>query len=123
MIVPGYLLDLLEAGVVTATAGVVVFIVQWTLTSPWWHDQVGRTVVAKDFALLVLLVPNCIRTFWHSALSPLFIGWMDAGALVAVAVIMVWRCLVWYRIEKPSSPVAMWRRYQSIRSHEGRHSR
>lgn len=112
---PGFLFDWLQVAVVAATVAAVWFIVQYTLTSPWWHDQVGRTVVAMDAATLILLVPNVIRFFWRSALSSLEIGWTDVTAITLTFFIVVIRCTLWWRIERPHSPVTQARRYAEIR--------
>jgi hypothetical protein len=98
---PAYILDLLKAGVVSAAAAIVLFIVQYTVSAPWWLDPVGRTVVAKDAALLVLVGPNCLSILWPSLVSPMFIAWADISSLFLVAGLLAWRCIVWYRIQRP----------------------
>lgn len=101
MTYPAYILDLLKAGVVSAAAAIVLFIVQYTVSAPWWLDPVGRTVVAKDAALLVLVGPNCLSIFWPSLVSPMIIAWADISSLFLVAGLLAWRCIVWYRIQRP----------------------
>jgi hypothetical protein len=98
---PAYIIDLLKAGVTGAALAIVLFLVQYTVSAPWWMDPVGRTVVAKDAALLVLLGPNCLSIFWPSLVSPMVIAWADISALFLVTTLMAWRCVVWYRIQRP----------------------
>lgn len=99
--IPWYLRDIIQTGVVTSTVAVLLWSLQYTLTAPWWRDPVGRTIIAKDAALLVLLVPNCLSIFWRHYLPPLVIPWTDAASLILVTAAMLWRAVVWFRIAKP----------------------
>jgi hypothetical protein len=87
--------------VYAATALTLLFVIQYTLSSPWWRDQVGRTVVMKDVCLLALLVPSSVLMVWPHALTPLQAEWIGVSSIGGVAIAMAWRMAVWYRIRKP----------------------
>lgn len=112
---PGFLIAALQWSVVATSVAAVWFIIQYTLTSPWWHDQLGRTVVAMDTATLVLMVPNVIRFFWRGVISSLALGYTDVIAILMTFTIIVVRCVVWFRIEKPHAPRTQLRKYLAIR--------
>lgn len=99
--VPVWAMDMLDALLWAAMVSVLVYVVQYTLSSPWWRDPVGRTVVAKDLVILMLLLLTCIGLIWPTWLTPGEATVLTAVILVGVSVTMVWRSVVWYRIKPP----------------------
>lgn len=99
--VPVWLSDTGDVVVWAATISVVLFVVQYTLSSPWWRDPVGRTVVAKDCALLCLLIPAVLVMVWPGLLDPVAGEIVGVTSLALVAAAMLWRSVVWWRIRPP----------------------
>ena len=99
--IPQWILDFSQAEEFLAALAVLTWMVQYTDTSPWWNDPVGRTIMAKDFGLLLLLIPSCILVIWPHGLDM----YTRVGVVIAVLtifiVVMVWRIVVWYRIKPP----------------------
>lgn len=93
--------DAVNGVIWASTVLVVLFVLQYTLAAPWWRDPVGRTVVAKDIALLFLLIPACILLVWPHALDIWAAAALELASLGGVAVVMVWRCIVWWKINPP----------------------
>lgn len=99
--VPVWLLDAENGSVFSVTVAVFIFMVQWTLSSPWWKDHVGVTLVVKDLCLLVIFVPTCMMLAWPGVISPLTGAILGFSSLVGITVAMAWRSIVWYRIRRP----------------------
>lgn len=101
MSVPVGLLDAGNAAVFAATAAVIISVLQWTFTSPWWNDPIGRTVIFKDFCLMVLLVPASLLLVWPDLISPFGEAILVLCSTAGIALVLSWRCVVWYRIKRP----------------------
>lgn len=97
-------MDAVDGVIWAATASVVWFVLQYTLSAPWWRDPVGRTVIAKDLALLCLLIPACILLAWPSIFTQTDDEVIDLVSLGLVTVTMAWRSVVWWRIRPPRLP-------------------
>lgn len=106
----------IEVATVVATAVILIHVVQWTFTQPWWVDTIGTTLVLKDIALLGILVPSSLNVLFPGFISPLAEGWIDLITLGAISVIMAWRAVVWWRIKKPTLEHVRWALGSSIGS-------
>lgn len=84
---------------IAATICVLLSVLQWTDTASWWRDELGANVVLKDICLLFILVPLAVQTW--VPLSHQFILWMSFISLSGIALIMLWRLAVMYRIRRP----------------------
>lgn len=84
-----------------ATVAILLWIVQYTLSAPWWRDQVGWTIVLKDVFLLAILVPSCIAILWPSVVSVKDLAYIEAVMLPAITLAMIIRMAIWFRIRKP----------------------
>jgi len=85
------------ASVVTIAA----FIAYYSRVAAWWRNPIGRTIVYKDVALILVLIPSILSIFLHfNRLSSHIAAWFDVGSFALVPVIMVWRIVVWRRIHK-----------------------
>jgi hypothetical protein len=100
-LVPASLADAEDAAVIAATLAVLVSTLQWTASSPWWKDPIGGTVVGKDLALLVILIPTTILLIWPGLISPLAGAVIGLASMVAITIVMVWRSVALYRIQRP----------------------
>lgn len=100
-IVPVALSDAGNGAIFAATTAVVVSVVQWTVTSPWWKDHIGLTVILKDICLMVVLVPSSLLLIWPGLIGPLGAAILILCSMVGITLVLSWRCVVWYRIRRP----------------------
>lgn len=91
----------LSTGGHLVTISVILFVIQYTLSAPWYTDPLGRTIIIKDIARLFLLVPSCIMLAWRSALTPLESQTVGLISVFRVAATMTWRSVVWWKIQRP----------------------
>jgi hypothetical protein len=85
------------ASVVTIGA----FVACYSAWARWWENAIGRTIVAKDMALILVLLPSILSIFLHfNRLTSHVAAWFDLASLGAIPVIMVWRIIVWRKIHK-----------------------
>ena len=85
------------ASVVTIAAFVGCYS-RWT-RGKCWTNPIGQTIVAKDVALLLILIPSILSIFFQfNRLTSHIAAWFDVAAFGAVPVIMCWRILAWRRI-------------------------
>jgi hypothetical protein len=100
--VPSWMLTAVSDVTLAATAAFLLFVVQYTLTSPWWKDRVGTTIVLKDIVLLCILVPGSLLVFFPHLITPVTSAWIDIFVLGGAAAVMCWRCVVWWLEKKPA---------------------
>lgn len=85
------------ASVVTICA----FIVCYSRWADWIRNPIGRTIVLKDFALILVLIPSLLSIFWHfNRLTSHIAAWFDIGSFALVPVLMVWRIFVFRKIHR-----------------------
>lgn len=85
------------ASVVTITA----FIACYSRWAAWLRDPIGRTIVLKDVALLLVLIPSILSIFFSfNRLTSHIAAWFDVGSFVLVPIIMCWRIVVFRKIHK-----------------------
>lgn len=93
------------ASVVTIAA----FVAYYSTVANWWANAIGRTIVIKDIALILVLIPSILSIFFSfNRLTSHIAAWFDIGSFGLVPVIMIWRIIVWRRIHrdgKPGNPV------------------
>lgn len=86
---------------VAAVASIIAFVAYYTYLAPWWRDPIGRTIVAKDLALVLALIPGILSIFLHMSRSTSYVvAWIDVGMLAAITGVMAWRIAVWHQIHK-----------------------
>jgi hypothetical protein len=86
---------------VASVVSIVAFVAYYTKVAPWWRDPIGRTIVIKDLALILVLIPSILSIFLHfSRLSSYVAAWFDVASFALVPVIMCWRIVVWRKIHK-----------------------
>lgn len=96
---PQTIIDFLRVAVFAVEFSVLLFIVQYTRLAPWWKDQIGRTIVLKDILLFLALIPTTLTLFFNfSRLDSTVSAWIDIGIFFLIAVVMIWRTIVWQRI-------------------------
>ena len=86
---------------VASVITIAVFVACYSLWAPWWRNPIGRTIVFKDIALLLVLIPSLLSIFINfNRLTSHIAAWFDVAAFTAVPVIMVWRVFVFRKIHR-----------------------
>jgi hypothetical protein len=84
-------------GFVSLTGWVALY----TAYTPWWRNQIGRTLAAKTLLIAALLVPTTLSLFLHfNRLTSLVAGWIDVALIGLITPVMIWRILVWRKIHQ-----------------------
>lgn len=85
------------ASVVTITA----FIACYSKWARWQSNAIGRTIVIKDVALILVLIPSILSIFWHwNRLTSHIAAWFDVGAFAIIPAVMCWRIFVFRKIHR-----------------------
>src|SRR6185437_7219981 len=86
---------------IASVVTILAFIAYYTKVAPWWRNPIGRTIVLKDIALILVLIPSLLSIFLHfNRLTSYVAAWFDVGSFALVPVIMCWRIAVFRRIHK-----------------------
>lgn len=102
MLPPHWEIEAIQWGDAAFGITIVLWILQYTFTYPWWTDAIGRTLIFKDLCLLALVVPSVMRVLWPHLISLQVMANIDLGVITGIIVAMCWRIAVWYRIKPPS---------------------
>ena len=87
------------ASVVTIAAFVTCY--TWWTRAKCWTNPIGQTIVIKDLALLLVLIPSILSIFFQfNRLTSHIAAWFDVGSFALVPVIMCWRIVVWRNIHR-----------------------
>jgi hypothetical protein len=87
------------ASVVTIALFVACY--TWWTRGKCWTNPIGQTIVIKDIALVLVLVPSLLSIFVNfNRLTSHIAAWFDVTFFAAVPVIMVWRVIAWRGIHK-----------------------
>jgi hypothetical protein len=85
------------ASVVTIGA----FVACYSLWAKWRSNAIGRTIVYKDIAIILVLLPSILSIFvGFSRLTSHIAAWFDIGSFALVPAIMCWRIAVFWKIHK-----------------------
>lgn len=80
---------------------VLVFIGDYSRLAKWWSNPIGRTIVIKDFLLVLAFVPSILSLFFRfSRLSSVVAAWFDVAIFTGIAAVMLWRVVVFERIHR-----------------------
>ena len=86
---------------VASVVTIAAFIGVYTRYAKWWRNPIGRTIVIKDVALILVLIPSILSIFFSfNRLTSHIAAWFDVASFSAIPVIMCWRILVWHRIHR-----------------------
>lgn len=86
---------------VASVVTIAAFVACYSRWARWWGNPIGRTLVFKDIALVLVLIPSILSIFIDfSRFTSRIAGWFDVGAFALVPVIMVWRTWVFWKIHK-----------------------
>lgn len=82
----------------------IVFIVGYTLISPWWRYVVGRAIVALDSAITLTLLPSALKYMFGINPRLSFFAWYGGFSLTLVGLIALWRLWVIWRVQVDATP-------------------
>jgi len=83
------------------TIAVFVGCYTWWTKGKCWTNPIGQTIVIKDIALVLVLIPSLLSIFLHfNRLTSHIAAWFDVASFAMVPVIMVWRVIAWRKIHK-----------------------
>jgi hypothetical protein len=86
---------------VASVVTIAAFIAYYTKAAKWWANPIGRTIVLKDLALILVMLPSILSIFMKfNRFTSHVAGWFDVGAFALVPVIMVWRVIVFRKIHR-----------------------
>ena len=86
---------------VASVVAITGFVIYYSRAAKWWTNPIGRTIVLKDIALILVLIPSILSIFWHfNRLTSHIAAWFDIGSFALVPVIMVWRIAVFRKIHR-----------------------
>ena len=86
---------------VTSVVAILAFIACYSRWAAWLRNPIGRTIVLKDIALVLVLIPSILSIFVDfNRLTSHIAAWFDVGSFALVPVIMVWRTFVFWKIHK-----------------------
>jgi len=86
---------------VASVVTIAAFVACYSKWARWWANAIGRTLVFKDIALVLVLVPSILSIFIDfSRFTSRIAGWFDVAAFALVPVIMLWRTWVFWKIHK-----------------------
>jgi hypothetical protein len=86
---------------VASVVTIATFIACYSRWASWWRNPIGRTIVYKDIALILVLIPSILSIFWHwNRLTSHIAAWFDVFSFALVPVIMCWRIDVFRKIHK-----------------------
>ena len=98
------LLTLFKIAEVAAIVAILRFVIVYSRLEPWWRNPIGRSIVYKDIALMLALLPALLSLFLDlNRLTSQIIGWFDLACITAIAVLMFWRTEVWKRTARRSA--------------------
>ena len=86
---------------VASVVAIAAFTICYSRWAPWWANPIGRTIVLKDIALILVLIPSILSIFINfNRLTSHIAAWFDVGSFALVPIIMCWRIFVFRKIHK-----------------------
>ena len=86
---------------VASVVTIVLFIACYSRWARWMSNPIGRTIVLKDIALILVLIPSILSIFINfSRFTSHIAAWFDVGSFALVPIIMCWRIAVFRKIHK-----------------------
>jgi uncharacterized BrkB/YihY/UPF0761 family membrane protein len=93
---------------VASVVTIAAFIACYSRWAPWHRNPIGRTIVLKDVALMLVLIPSILSIFINfNRLTSHIAAWFDVGSFALVPIIMVWRIFVFRRIHQDGKQAAL----------------
>lgn len=82
----------------------IVFMLGYTVISPWWRYTVGRAIVALDAALTVTLLPSALYYMFGVSPRESALRWYVGFSLVLVGLVALWRLWVIWSVQSDATP-------------------
>lgn len=83
------------------------FIACYSRWAKWRSNAIGRTIVYKDIAIILTLIPPILSVFFRfNRLTSRVGGWFDIASFALVPIIMCWRIAVFWRIHRDGAGAA-----------------
>jgi hypothetical protein len=96
-----FILSAFKVVEVASVVTIAAFIACYSKWAAWWSNPIGRTIVYKDIALVLVLLPSILSLFLHfNRLTSHIAAWFDLGAFALVPVIMCWRIVVFRKFHR-----------------------
>ena len=102
---PALLIMLTKITLIADIVAIVIFIADYSRLVPWWRNPVGRTIVIKDILLLGVISTVVLSVFFQfSRFTSQVAAWIQIAELGAMAAVMLWRTIVFERIDRHGPP-------------------
>src|SRR6185312_9116880 len=86
---------------VASVIAIAAFTICYSRWARWWANPIGRTIVLKDIALILVLFPSILSIFFSfNRLTSHIAAWFDVGSFALVPIIMCWRILVFRKVHQ-----------------------
>lgn len=96
-----WIILVVKIGTVSGFLSLAAWILIYGRLVRWHFDPIGRTLVAKTALLCGLLLVTALSLFLHfNRATSLIAGWVDAGLILAITPVMIWRSVVWVRVSR-----------------------
>jgi len=96
-----WLILALKVVLIADVLAVLAFIGDYSRLAKWWSNPIGRTIVIKDFLLVLAFLPSILSLFFRfSRLSSMAAAWFDIAIFSGIAIVMVWRVVVFERMHR-----------------------
>lgn len=91
----------LKVALIAGFVSLAGWVALYSRLAAWWHNPIGRTLVAKTTLIALLFVPTALSLFFHLSVRDSYIaGWVDVALIGLVSPVMWWRSAVWWRLHK-----------------------
>jgi hypothetical protein len=82
----------------------IVFIVGYSVISPWWRERISRAVVALDACITLTLLPSAVKYMFGVSPRSHFLLWYTGFALLLVGATALWRLAVVWAVQRGATP-------------------
>jgi hypothetical protein len=97
----------LKITLIADVLAVLVFIGDYSRLAKWWSNPIGRTIVIKDFLLVLAFVPSILSLFFRfTRFGSMVAAWFDVAIFSGIAAVMLWRVVIFERIHRHRSPTS-----------------
>lgn len=82
----------------------MLFLIGYTIASPWWRYKVGRAIAALDTCIVVTLFPGTLRDTFGIDPKISFFAWYGGFSLLLVGFTTLWRLWIIWSIQSSATP-------------------
>jgi hypothetical protein len=96
-----WLILALKVATIAAICSLTGWIVIYSRIAAWWRNPIGQALVAKTAVIALLLIPTTLSLFFDlNRVTSEAAGWADVVLIALITPIMIWRSIVWVRINR-----------------------